>query len=114
MKDFAIQLVDHHDSGNVMDIKVDPQIDQDGRIVQGLVLGNTLEQNKALILMMNPGEVKNHPTIGVGLGDAALDESGDLLSYRHRIRSNFQSDGLKITELDLYNMNDVKIEAHYE
>ena len=114
MKDFAIQLVDHNDEGNVMDIKVDPVYDNQGKILQGLVIGPTLKQNTALILMCNPGEFKNAPTIGVGLGDATLDEGGDLLSYRHAIRKNFASDGLQISDLKLYNINDIKIEAQYE
>lgn len=114
MKDFSIQLVDHNDLGNLMDIKVDPILDGEGKILQGLVLGNTQKQNEALILTVNPGEIKNYPTIGVGLGDATLDETGDLLSFRHDIRRNYAADGLAITKLDLYNLRDIKIEANYE
>lgn len=113
MKDFAIQLVDHNDNGNIMDIKVDPVYDTEGKILSGLVIGNTLMQNKALILMSNSGEIKSSPTIGVGLGDATLGQ-GDLLQFRHKIRKDFASDGLKIITLDLYNVNNINIEAIYE
>jgi len=114
MKDFGIQLVDINDQGNYMDIKVDPIVAGNGKIEQGLVLGNTQKQNELLILACNPGEIRNSPTIGVGLADATLDESGDLLAYRHEIRRNYRLDGLNITKLDLYSMNDIKIESSYE
>jgi|SRR5690554_418938 len=114
MKDFGIQLVDSNDQGNYMDIKVDPIVAGNGKIEQGLALGNTQKQNELLILACNPGEIRNSPTIGVGLADATLDESGDLLAFRHKIRRNYKLDGLKITNLDLYDINNINIESSYE
>lgn len=114
MRDFGIQIVDSSEVGNFMDIKVDPIVDENGRIVQGLVLGNTQKQNELLILSCNPGEIKSSPTLGVGLADATLDDSGDLLSFRHEIRRNYALDGLTIKKLDLYDINKVNIESTYE
>ncbi len=112
MKDKAIQLVDHTDEGNVMDLKIKPIRNTEGLITQGVVIGNTLEQNKALILLAQPNEFKGNPTLGVGITDIAL--STDLLVYRHKVREQFAVDGLKITKLDLYDIDTIKIEAHYE
>ncbi len=112
MKDFAIQLVDHTDDGELMDVKIVPIRDKDGLITQGVVLGNTLQQNKALILIAHPNDFKGNPTLGIGIGDITL--STDLLDYRHEIRRQFPLDGLKITELNLYDLNNVTIEADYE
>lgn len=114
MKDFAIQLIDNTDQGNLMDIKVVPTYDTEGKIVSGLVIGNTLQQNKALILMSNPGEHKNAPTQGVGLADAGLSEGTNLIGFRHKIRRNFALDGMTTKKLELYNLNNVEIEAAYE
>lgn len=109
-KDTGIQLTDGSIDGTV-DLKVDVIRDVSGKIVQGMPIGNTLEQNKAIILIMNPGESKEYPTLGVGLVDAVLSEN--FLELRHRIRKEFAKDGLQITKLDLYNAGSINIEANY-
>lgn len=112
MKSRAIQFVDNADEGNVLDLKIKPVRDADGLIVSGVVIGNTLQQNKALILLAQPNDFKANPTLGVGIEDILLDS--DLLEFRHKIRENFAKDGLKITELDLYSTDKINIEADYE
>lgn len=112
MKDTAIQLVDNTDEGELMDVKIQPVKDNDGKIIKGVVIGNTLKQNMALILLAHPNDFKATPTLCVGIGDITL--GSDLLDYRHEIREQFPKDGLKLTELDLYSVDKVKIEAHYE
>lgn len=112
MKDFGMQLVDHTDDGELMDLKVNLQHNADGLITQGLLLGNTLEQNKALILIAHPNDFKANPTLGVGIGDITLDS--DLLDYRIKIREDFATDGLQVDSLDLYSTQKIKIEASYE
>ncbi len=111
MKDRAIQLNDNADTGELPDLKINPVRDEQGKIVSGVVIGNTLEQNKALILLAQPGDFKFNPTLAVGIEDLLLDD--DLLAYRHKIRENFAKDGLKIKELDLYNINNINIDATY-
>lgn len=111
MKDLAIQLKDTSTSGSVTDLKIVPVHDSDGKILSGLVVGDTLQQNMALILMAQPGEIKQYPTMGVGFADALL--GSDLLSYRHKIRQQFGKDGLKVTQLELYNLNNITIKAKY-
>lgn len=112
MKDKGIQLVDNGDDGQVLDLKIKPVRDEFGKIVSGLVIGSTLQQNKASILIAKQGEFKHRPDIGVGIGDLTL--SSDFLEYRHKVREHFKKDGLKITALDLYPNMPVKIEAAYE
>jgi hypothetical protein len=112
MKDKAIQFIDNADQGTVLDLKIDPIRDVDGKIVSGVVIGNTLQQNKAFILLAQPNDFKANPTLGVGIEDLLL--SSDLLEYRHKIRSHFAIDGLVISNLDLYSLDKIKIEAHYE
>lgn len=112
MKDLGIQLIDNADEGTILDLKIEPKRNADGKIVSGIVIGNTLEQNKALILLAHPNDFKLNPTLGVGLEDILLDS--ELLEYRHKIREQFNRDGLKITTLDLYSTKSIKIEAHYE
>lgn len=111
MKDNAIQMVDNIEDGHIGDFKIVPIRGTDGKIISGLTIGKTLEQNKAVILMVNPGEVKQYPTLGVGLNDATL--SDDLLDLRHKIRQEFSKDGLKIVELDLYKNKNIVIKAKY-
>lgn len=112
MKAIGIQLDDNIDQGNLMDIKINPVRDIDGKIVSGFVIGSTLEQNKALILIGSQGDFKYKPELGVCFEDILL--GADLLEYRHKITEHFAMDGLKIEELDLYRTDNINIIANYE
>ena len=112
MKDKAIQFIDNTNDGTLLDLKIIPVRDADSKIVSGLVIGKTLEQNKAFILIAQPNDFKASPTLGVGIEDLLLDS--DLLEYRHKINEQFEKDGLKITTLNLYSLDKILIEAHYE
>lgn len=110
MKDLGIQLSDGN-SGTI-DLKIEAVRDADGLITQGLVLGNTLHQNQAIILIANPGELKFNPTVGVAIGDLLLDD--DYLRFRHRIREHLTKDGMKVKSVELSKNQSLKIEASYE
>tara|TARA_R100000306_G_C4376675_1_gene142230 strand:- start:2527 stop:2865 length:339 start_codon:yes stop_codon:yes gene_type:complete len=110
-KGTGIQLNDHNDSGELLDLKIEPVRDAEGKILSGFVVGPTLEQNKALILLSNQGEMKLSPQIGVGIEGAILSE--DYLEYRHRIRKHFAIDGLNVTRLDLYINKPFRVDATY-
>ena len=112
MKDRAIQVIDNEDGGVILDLKINPIRDAKGKITSGVVIGDTLEQNKAFLLMAHPNDFKANPTLGVGIEDAILDS--ELLEFRHKIREQFSQDGLKITNLDLYSLQKVNIECSYE
>lgn len=111
-KDRGILLIDNFDDGQVLDIKVNVERDVSGKIVRGLIVGNTLEQNKALMLIGHQGDFKYRPDLGVGLEDIL--QSEDYLEYRHRIREHFEKDGLTVSRLDLYPNKQIIIEAAYE
>lgn len=112
MKGRGIQINDFSsETGEIFDLRIEPERDESDKIIRGLVVGQTLEQNKALILMSNQGELKMQPQIGVGIEGALL--SNDFLEYRHRIRRHFAMDGLKVTKLDLYMNKPFKIDANY-
>lgn len=112
MKAIGIQYNDNNDNGEVLDLKVSVVRDASGKIVSGLVVGNTLEQNKASILIAHQGDFKFNPDLGVGLGDIVL--SSDYLEYRHKIREHFSKDGLIVETLDLFENKPLKIVANYE
>ncbi len=112
MKDTGIQFNDTSEAGAILDLKIRPVRNADGKIISGLVIGNTLEQNKALILIAQEGQLKFNPDLGVGLPDNLY--STEYLRYRHKIREHFDKDGLTIENLDLYENRPFKIEANYE
>ena len=73
MKNRAIQFIDNADEGTVLDLKIQPVRDAQGLIVSGVVIGDTLQQNKAFILLAQPNDFKANPTLGVGIEDILLD-----------------------------------------
>lgn len=107
----GIQYQDSSDS-SVYDLKIEVVKDQFGKIISGLVIGKTLEQNMASLMVAEPGDFKANLSLGVGLRSALLDE--DLLKYRHAIKNQFALDGMNIKHLDLYNLQKFSIDAEYE
>lgn len=110
MKDTGIQFTD----GTLQDfdLKIEVVRGSDGLITQGLVIGDTMNQNQALILVANPGEFKFNPTIGVAIDELLLDN--DYLRFRHRIREHFAKDGLVIKSIQLSDGKPLLIDANYE
>lgn len=93
----AIQLKDY-------DIEVKVKRDSYGKIVSGMIIGDVLHQNQAIILSMRKGDLKENPSVGVGLSDLLLDH--DILSIRSEIRQQLEHDGqtvnyVKITEASI-------------
>ncbi|WP_281233512.1 hypothetical protein [Flavobacterium gelatinilyticum] len=111
MKGTGIQLNDNNDNGEILDLKINPIRDAENKIVSGLVVGPTLEQNISLMLMTHQGELKFRPDLGVGIQDIAL--SSDFLVFRHRIREHLKKDNLIVTQLDLFENKPFKIIAEY-
>ncbi|MCL1942809.1 MAG: hypothetical protein FWF54_04585 [Candidatus Azobacteroides sp.] len=80
-------------------------------IVQGPLIGNSTHQDQAFILYLYPGEWKEFPTLGVGIGDARLDE--DWLGWRQRIRIQLENENFAIKDLEFNNINKLTIDADY-
>lgn len=84
-KRFGIQLDD-----NSTDLKI-----QDGHIC----LGETLPQNEFLILIMQRGELKENPLIGVGVSDMLNDN--DILGWKRKIRDGLKADGMIVEQISI-------------
>lgn len=92
------------------DIKIDVQKGLDGRIISGLEIGDILRQNQALILVMHKGELKENPSVGVGISDIINDHQLD--KWRAEIREQMEMDGQKVDSVKLDNYG-LTIEAGY-
>ena len=60
-------------------------------------LGETLPQNQYLLLTMNKGELKEEPTIGVGISDMLNDN--DILGWKRKIRDGLKADGMNVESI---------------
>ncbi len=96
MKDVGIQLNDDYDL-----------LIEDG----ALQVGDVPAQNQALILITNPGEWKQYPTLGVGLESWLNDDNPG--SLKAEIKKQLKSDGMTVDSVSLDGSN-LTIEAEYE
>ena len=99
----GIQMVDYD-----LDIKV--VNDASGRILSGLVIGDILNQNQALILSFNKGDLKDDVSVGVGIDRMMLDN--DWLSWQREIRDQLEMDGQKVESV-VVDKKTIKIKASY-
>lgn len=90
--------------------KIKPRYDAEGKIISGLVLGDTLRQNQALILVLNKGELKERPSVGCGIADMLLDH--DPLFWRSMIREQLEMDGQKVSKINITTQG-IMIDAQY-
>ena len=91
-----------------LDIKVVQ--DEAGRIVSGLVVGDILNQNQALILVFHKGDLKDDVSVGVGIDRMLLDN--DRLTWTREIKEQLEMDGQKVEEVKIDNKS-IKIKASY-
>lgn len=89
---------------------IDVRRDAEGRITEGLAVGDVLRQNQALILTLHKGELKERPMVGVGLSDMLLDN--DPMYWRSSIRDQLELDGQTVGSVEI-TINGVKIDAEY-
>jgi hypothetical protein len=99
----GIQLTDYD-----VDIKV--QRDAAGLIASGLVLGDILAQNQALILSMHKGDLKNDVSVGVGIDRMLLDS--DRLGWEREIQEQLEMDGQMVESVEVTS-KEIKIKAQY-
>ena len=111
MKTKGIQLADNTNTLGGVDLIIQVKRGSDGLIGQGIMVGDTMNQNQALLLIANPGEFKNNPTIGVAIDELLLDN--DFLRFRHRIREHFAKDSLIVRNVQLENGKPLLIDASY-
>lgn len=85
--------------------------DRFGRITSGLVVGDVLRQNQALLLTLHPGELKEAPVVGVGIGHMLLDHNP--LQWRALIREQLERDGQTVESITMKD-GVIDIAANYE
>ena len=66
-----------------------------------LTVGDTQAQEEYLVLMSQKGEWKEHPMVGVGIGDMVNDE--DLRYWKREIMEGLQRVGINIKGVSLKN-----------
>lgn len=71
--------------------------------------GDSTYQHQVDLLWAKEGEYKQTPPTGVGLENYLLDE--DRTDLLRKIRMQFASDGMTLTQLEY--VNDLKIRANY-
>lgn len=85
--------------------------DNDLQIANGdFVAGESLNQQVGLLLLLNKGELKQHPLTGVGIYDLINTESA--IDIKKAVREQLKDDGLKLRALELTN-NKLYITADY-
>ena len=99
----GIQLTDY-------DLAVDVRRDADGRISGGLVVGDILYQNQALILAFRKGDLKDDVSVGVGISRMLLDN--ERLTWQREIQEQLEMDGQQVSSVEITD-REIKIKARY-
>lgn len=77
-----------------------------------IAIGETLPQNEFLLLVMNKGELKEDPMVGVGISDMINDN--DILGWKRKIRDGLKADGMKVEQISISSDGRIKkLEAKY-
>lgn len=92
------------------DVDVQVQRDAAGLIDSGLVLGDILAQNQALILTMHKGDLKSDVSVGVGIDRMLLDS--DRLGWKREIQEQLELDGQVVESVDV-TLTYINIKAKY-
>lgn len=75
-----------------------------------LFVGDVLRQNQALVLSLHKGELKENPSVGVGISDMLLDN--DPIYWRTLIKEQLEMDGQTVDKVTI-TMTGIKIGAKY-
>lgn len=74
------------------------------------VVGSSTLQHQKLLLLANPGDYKENPTVGVGIhGFLKSEESTQLYAA---IKREFEKDGMVVNKIEMINDN-INIDAHF-
>jgi hypothetical protein len=81
-----------------------------------LSLGESTRQHQQLIMLSEPGEWREFPTVGVGIRSKLLgDNPGEVVS---EIKRQFEGDGMKVLQVQgkakAGNLTAINVEAVYE
>lgn len=92
------------------DLAVEVVRDASGRIVSGLVVGDILYQNQALILAFQKGDLKSDVSVGVGIERMLLDN--EMLVWEREIQEQLEMDGQTVESVQV-TTKEIKIKARY-
>jgi hypothetical protein len=92
------------------DLQVNVRTLDDGK-KQGLEIGDVLAQNQAILLSVRPGEIKESPTMGIGIDDMLNDD--DLILWRTKIRENLEEDNQEVNKITISSTG-ITIDAKYK
>lgn len=112
MRNKGIQIIGNPADGELRDFLIKVTRNASGQIVTGLQIGNTENQNKALILIANKGEFFYEPTLGVAIDELLLDN--DYLRKSHQIVEELDKDNYKVKEVTLQKNKPIQIIGNYE
>lgn len=98
--------------GDSGDLLIEVTRDSQGKITQGLVIGDVTGQNQDTILLAEKGEIKNSPLLGVGIASYLDDETPSELL--REVRINLRMDGQKIRSCGFDNNGKLIIQGGYE
>lgn len=86
-------------------------MDSEGKIEKGLVVGNILEQNQAMILLCQKGDIKEFGGLGAGIEDMLNDN--ELDRWKRDITYMLSQDGMKVKKMEI-GEDYLILEADYE
>ena len=92
------------------DLAVNVVLDDNGRIASGLVVGDILFQNQALILAFQKGDLKSDVSVGAGIERMVLDN--DTLSWEREIQEQLEMDGQTVESVEV-SSREIRIKASY-
>lgn len=98
--------------GDDGDLLIEVTRDDQGKITDGLVIGDVTSQNQNTILLAEKGEIKNSPLLGVGIASYLDDESPSELL--REVRINLRMDGQKVRSCGFDNNGKLIIQGGYE
>ena len=99
----GLQLADY-------DLEISVHTNADGLIDSGLVLGDILAQDQALILAFHKGDLKSDVSVGVGIDRMVLDH--ERLSWEREIREQLEMDGQAVESVRITS-REIIIKASY-
>jgi len=97
---------------NNHEIQINIKRDNNGFITQGFVVGDITCQNQELIVLCEKGEVKSHPTKGVGIRTFFDDETPENLV--RNIRTELSSEGMQVNKVGFDANQHLVIDAKYK
>lgn len=94
------------------DLQIETRRDALGIIGQGLVIGDTVYQNQAVILQAYKGELKEYPTMGAGISDMVCDN--EAAGWKREIALQLELDGMAVNDVDIdLTNNKLTVDAEY-